>query len=99
MWRNTFFLSTFRATLFRSYFRKMAIITSEAIHLDLCEMTYVLAAFGQPGCLTPPNAAGASNPKMKAGDAGTSMRFYPGTSYDGLMARGCFVHTNSVTIV
>ena len=87
MWRNTFLWSTFRATLVRfTSFRKMAIITSEAIHLDLCEMTcpirwpwaalirspcypgrYVLAAFGQPGCLTPPNAAGASNPKMKAG--------------------------------
>lgn len=53
--------------LLRRRISKMAIITSEAIHLDLCEMTYVLAAFGQPGCLTPPNAAGASNPKMKAG--------------------------------
>jgi len=45
----------------------MAIITSEAIHLNLCEMTYVLAAFGQPGCLNPPNPPGASNPKMKPG--------------------------------
>jgi len=53
--------------LLRRGISKMAIITSEAIHLNLCEMTYVLAAFGQPGCLNPPNPPGASNPKMKPG--------------------------------
>ncbi|CAE7876174.1 unnamed protein product [Symbiodinium microadriaticum] len=53
--------------LLRRKVKKIAIFTSGAIHDDLCEMTYVLAAFGQPGCLQPPNPPGASNPKMKAG--------------------------------
>ncbi|CAJ1335879.1 unnamed protein product [Effrenium voratum] len=53
--------------LLRRNISKIALFTSGAIHGDLCEMTYVLAAFGQPGCLTPPNPPGASNPKMKAG--------------------------------
>eukprot|EP00913_Durusdinium_trenchii_P003246 g3002.t1 len=53
--------------LLRRKVMKMAIFTSEAIHMDLCQMTYVLAAFGQPGCLDPPNPPGASNPKMEAG--------------------------------
>ncbi|CAK9070474.1 unnamed protein product [Durusdinium trenchii] len=30
------------------------------------KVMYVLAAFGQPGCLDPPNPPGASNPKMEA---------------------------------
>ncbi|CAE7213073.1 unnamed protein product, partial [Symbiodinium sp. CCMP2456] len=51
--------------LLRRKVEKIAIFTSGAIHDDLCEMTYVLAAFGQPGCLQPPNPPGASNPKMK----------------------------------
>lgn len=51
MWRNTFLWSTFRATLVRfTSFRKMAIITSEAIHLDLWDdVPYPLAL----GCTDP----------------------------------------------
>jgi len=30
-----------------------------------CEMVYLLAAFGQPGCLNPANPAGSPNPMME----------------------------------
>eukprot|EP00440_Ansanella_granifera_P027214 gb/GFBE01029561.1/.p1 GENE.gb/GFBE01029561.1/~~gb/GFBE01029561.1/.p1 ORF type:complete len:632 (+),score=110.56 gb/GFBE01029561.1/:1-1896(+) len=59
--------------LLRRKVSNIVIVDSAAIRDDvsgdkpnLCEMTYIFAAFGQPGCLDPPNPPGAPNPKAKA---------------------------------
>lgn len=89
--------------LLRRRVPKMVIFDSSAVHdnstgtdkENLCQMTYTLAAFGQPGCLTPGNPEGSPTLFM---EANFSTVFKP-SEFDALWKRIVELHAAEEPIV
>lgn len=81
--------------LLRRRIPRIALFDSSALHdnstgvdmPNLCQMVYLLAAFGQPGCLNPPNPAGSPNLKMRPGTMTTFEPSEFGPLWEALQAK------------
>jgi hypothetical protein len=89
--------------LLRRKVKKLLIYDSSAVHdnstgfdkTNICEMVYLLAAFGQPGCLIPPDPPGSPNPMSPA----NFLTVFEPTEFDKLWTKVKELHTSNKPVV